>query len=88
MFITNMRRNGGRPPTKVCPHCHIPHNGECHARLIADGKVPPKWESKSADQKQRIAKRTESIVPGCCTTGRYNRPQGPRGVHLRIASGR
>ena len=49
-----------RKSTK-CPHCGIPHRGECHAKMLADGKAVPGWDSFPPARKESTEKRAEEI---------------------------
>ena len=49
VYAANLRRRpgGGWPSSDgVCDFCKIRHGGPCHAKMLSEGKKPPKWDER------------------------------------------
>ena len=63
-ILTLVARRGGRPTTRdaaKCDECGIKHGGACYAKLLAEGKPVPKFDSLSSDAQERLQARAKDI---------------------------
>ena len=64
LMWANKKRDGDK--AEACKFCGIAHYGkECYAKMLTEGRTPPRWDEMAAEQRKRIAARAEKKTPGC-----------------------